>query len=400
MDSSSSFDDALQFASNLKTSYLMSTKSKQQTAKVSQFTSQEELDDQLEKARTQVDNAEDALRALTDELDTKREQFKRDLEMLREEIQSTQEDTEYNLSLQQTNEQAELQRLHDNLEQDIIKFQNSFDNTAKQMERQRAQQTAYSEARRAWKLTDMERSLQFQQSKELEYDITTALSKAERSSLTKSKSRTTQERLRQVEDEVSQLQSSVRDMQKQTHVNEIELNTKIQTSYQDHQLTVSKMKSEMQQRDRDYARHIDSVKKQIQREAQKNEWEMNNLNEKYTNLQSVYQTQQKRGLQQIQRIASDIDKLKRALDDATRSEEQFVDKNKTANLKMQELRLKASELRNTAQEMIDEKEQLERENEKIVQELNKYDRKSHATTQAPTTSLLKNATRRTTFTRF
>ena len=399
MDSSSSFDDALQFASNLKTSYLMSTKSKGQTQKVSQYTSQEELDEQLEKVRTQVDNAEDALRALTDELDTKKEQFKRDLEMLREEIQNTQYDTEYNLSLQQTNEQAELQHLHDTLEQDIIKFQNSFNNTTKQMERQAAQQSAYSEARRAWKITDMERSLQFQQSKELEYDITSALSKAERSSLSKSKSKSTHERLRQAEDEVSQLQSTVRDMQKQTHVNEIELNTKIQTSYQDHQLTVSKMKSEIQARDRDYARHLDSVRKQIQREAQKNEWEMNNLNEKYTNLQSVYQTQQKRGLQQIQRIASDIDKLKRALDDATRSEEQFVDKNKTANLKMQELRLKASKLRKTAQEMTEEKEQLEKENEKIIQELNKSDRKI-SSTQAPTTSLLKNATRRTTFSRY
>ena len=364
-------------STTLRASYLASTRNNKSFTAYDRPTTQDDLndlDEELSQAQLQVDQADKALNTIKNELKVKIQAHESELKSLNEQIEKDRVNAETRLAVQESDQSDEYRILHDKLESQILKYQSQFDTGAKMIEDQTNQITEYKKARTAWKVTDMVRSVEYQQTKKIESDLNKSLKRAEQLSMTSSSIQGNKRYMKDIEKEIFDLQSQRRDIQMQSRVNEIELNTRINANEQDHRIAVQKLRTELENRAKDFQRHIADTKERIKKERQMAEFEVNETSERCANLQKVLQNVQRRGMQQMSKYASDIEKLQSALNEATRSEERFVGLNRESNMKLQGLRQKTAELRGSVEAMEAEIAALRGENESIVAELSKKSR--------------------------
>lgn len=333
----------------------------------------DELDEKINQMRQQVLDSEHALRSLTDEIETKHELFVRQIENLKEQIDSANKEAENSFVIQQADEQAEYVRLHRKLEEEILSYQQKFDAAATNLEKQVAQRQEYAEIRNAWQITDMKRSLQLEVSKITEYNLNKTFGREGKAMTKRAKLRQVQMGLKNIQDEVSKLNMQVKEAQANYHVEQKELQNKIEMSQQNHKLMMQKLQTEQENREKDYIRHLNAVKMNIEGEKQRIDYESQASETKFTNLQSVLRTVQRQGAQQIQRQTADIQKLQSALQSAEASESRLEQSTRGSDMKMQDIRTKHAEWKTLADDIIEETNALKIENQKIVIELEKIE---------------------------
>jgi len=108
-----------------------------------------------------------------------------------------------------------------------------------------------------------------------------------------------------------------------------------------HRTLLGRLEGEERQREAHFARHIASTTSMIEREREHAEMDGAAFAMRLGSLQQMLRHATRRGAQQLQGIGGDIEKLKRAVDDARKGEEAAVVKTREDAAKWQETQTEA-----------------------------------------------------------
>lgn len=367
-------DDSDTDTGTLRLSQLYTRKNKRSASttaksKKVKYTVDMTIDEQLESVVSKVDKMETALRCLSDEYNEKQKNHGRELEKLKNEIERFRLTSENELAVQEARQTDEFVNLHTKLEQQIHQYQTTFDHGVSEIENFASQTTEFARISKAWKITDMIRTLEFERNRVNEETMAFNLRLAEKELQVKIEDRDNYLKMKQLEREVSQLQQTWRNIKMQARVSEAEMTTKLSLTKQNHTLALEKLKDEINTREKDYALHIAETKNLINHERSLSDKKLSDSGDRALSLQKIYKSLTSRGNQQLNKIMRNINKLQNSLNEAHTSEGRFSELNKSADQRTEILKSRCSELKATVKDLEAEKHSILTDNESIVSQL-------------------------------
>lgn len=275
-------------------------------------------DPEITRIQEQINLAEANLDKIYSQVEEEKLRHEKELKDIAKEIEEAKKIRDEGLAQQQLEQQQEIEQILREYEEEREMFEHTLQKGVED-NRQYAQKsneiTILSDEA---KIANIERKVEIEKAK-IQESVMNAESKQLQKTLKKRQVTTTyKQRFLSLEKEISDLQGKRRENASDVRLRISELTTKIQVKQVEHTTIIRKLESDMKARDKDYLIHIETVKRQVEKEKQTADVETETMAVRYQNLQKYYQSVSKQGSQQLSRITHDIEKLKRELDTVTR----------------------------------------------------------------------------------
>ncbi|KAK8888405.1 hypothetical protein M9Y10_039475 [Tritrichomonas musculus] len=275
-------------------------------------------DPEILRIQEQINEAESNLEKIYAQVEEEKVRHEKELKEIAVEIEKAKKIRDDGLAEQQQEQHQEIEQILREYEEEREMFEHSLQKGVED-NRQYAQKSneiilLSDEA----KIANLERKVEIEKAK-IQESIMNAESKQLQKTLKKKQVTSAyKQRFLLLEKEISDLQGKRRENSSDVRLRISELATKIQVKQVEHTTIIRKLENDMKARDKDYQTHIDTVKRQLEKEKQTADVETETMAVRYQNLQKYYQSVSKQGSQQLARITHDIEKLKRELDTVTR----------------------------------------------------------------------------------
>lgn len=275
-------------------------------------------DPEILRIQEQINEAESNLEKIYAQVEEEKVRHEKELKEIAVEIEEAKKIRDDGLAEQQQEQHQEIEQILREYEEEREMFEHSLQKGVED-NRQYAQKSneiilLSDEA----KIANLERKVEIEKAK-IQESVMNAESKQLQKTLKKKQVTSTyKQRFLLLEKEISDLQGKRRENSSDVRLRISELATKIQVKQVEHTTIIRKLENDMKARDKDYQTHIDTVKRQLEKEKQTADVETETMAVRYQNLQKYYQSVSKQGSQQLARITHDIEKLKRELDTVTR----------------------------------------------------------------------------------
>lgn len=275
-------------------------------------------DPEILRIQEQINEAESNLEKIYAQVEEEKVRHEKELKEIAVEIEKAKKIRDDGLAEQQQEQHQEIEQILREYEEEREMFEHSLQKGVED-NRQYAQKSneiilLSDEA----KIANLERKVEIEKAK-IQESMMNAESKQLQKTLKKKQVTSTyKQRFLLLEKEISDLQGKRRENSSDVRLRISELATKIQVKQVEHTTIIRKLENDMKARDKDYQTHIDTVKRQLEKEKQTADVETETMAVRYQNLQKYYQSVSKQGSQQLARITHDIEKLKRELDTVTR----------------------------------------------------------------------------------
>ena len=329
-------------------------------------------DKEIANLQRQIDDTESAIQSIVLSREEKAARYKVELEDIQNQIAEAEAFAEEQLAKQQMEFEEEVSRTRKDYEEELKNFQAT-------MARSLAENSMWANYRNELvnlgdqaKIADLERRMEAEKAIYQENAKIAAIKEAQKKMVKKSEVIDNERKIHELEEEVASLQTKRREISQEIRLKIGELADKIETKERDHEMLIQKMMNELNQREKHFTEHTQSVKQMVDREKITANSDYEVANNKIESLKKILQSVNKRGSIQLQSLTRDIEKLKRNVEETRKGEENFATKSKEQMMKLQSLQKEVHYHRETFQHMQNELNRYLGINQYATNELNKY----------------------------
>lgn len=270
-------------------------------------------DAEFAKLQNQLNDYEKFLTMLNVQIEERRQRYSGELSKIKDSIQEQQKKLDFVLEEQLQIQKQEEEQLKNQLEKQYIEITSTANEKDEQVQKWRESHNMIIQLEKEIEISNLKSDYLRSQGTMMSNTLEIISRQSNRNSEIKSKKRALQNMIETLEYDVEKYKQDVA-FQKDKYsniINEIQLSLKRQEQF--FELSKKKIADEVQKRDKFFSKHINTVKKAIEREKRQIEVETSLHERKYQSLVDIRKENNKRCTQLITRFNTDIQRMQTSL---------------------------------------------------------------------------------------